>query len=69
MRVPPPPGEGRLKTEKSPKVTKGKAGNLKHAGISEVVFTDTFESGDSRREYCHIFYDHTSRFGYDSYAI
>ena len=65
VRVPPlifP--QGRLKKGKSPKVSKGKVGHLKHAGIAEVVMTDTFESGDSRRKYCQVFYDHVSRFGF-----
>jgi hypothetical protein len=56
--------QGRLKTGKSPRVAKGKVGHLKHAGIGEVLFTDTFESGDARRKYCQVFYDHVSRFGY-----
>ncbi len=65
IRVPPlifP--QGRLKTGKSPKVSKGKVGHLKHAGIGEVVCTDTFESGNSRKKYCQVFYDIVSRFGY-----
>jgi hypothetical protein len=65
IRVPPlifP--QGRLKQGKSPKVSKGKVGHLQHAGIAEVVFTDTFESGDSRRKYRQVSYDHVSRFGY-----
>jgi hypothetical protein len=65
LRVPPlvfP--QGRLKTGKSPKVSKEKVGHLKHAGIGEAVFTDTFETGDSRRKYCQVFYDRASRFGY-----
>ncbi len=56
LRVPPlvfP--QGRLKTGKSPKVSKGKVGHLQHAGIGEVLFTDTFASGDSRRKYCQVF--------------
>jgi hypothetical protein len=68
LRVPPIPPhlfpQGRLKTGKSPKVKKGKIGHLHHAGIAEVVFTDTLESGDSRRKYCQVFYDYISRFGY-----
>jgi hypothetical protein len=56
--------QGRLKKGKTPKVSRGKVGNLKHAGIGEAVFTDTFESGDSRRKYCQVFYDHVSRYGY-----
>jgi hypothetical protein len=65
VRVPPlvfP--QGRMKTGMSPKVSKDKVGNLKHAGVSECVFTDTFETGDSRRKYCQVFYDHMSRYGY-----
>ena len=65
IRVPPlifP--QGRMKTGKSPKVSKGKVGHLKHAGIGEVLFTDTFETGDTRRKYCQVFYDHVSRFGH-----
>ncbi len=68
LRIPPLPShlfpQGHLKVGKSPKVKKGKVGNLHHAGIAEVVFTDTFESGDSRRKYCQVFYDYVSRFGY-----
>ncbi len=68
IRIPPLPPhvfpQGRFKIGKSPKVKKGKVGNLNHAGIAEVVFTDNFESGDSRRKYCQVFYDYVSRFGY-----
>ncbi len=68
LRIPPLPPhvfpQGRFKVGKSPKVKKGKVGNLNHAGIGEVLFTDTFESGDSRRRYCQVFYDYVSRFGY-----
>ncbi len=56
--------QGRLKVGKSSKVKKGKVGNLQHAGIGECVFSDTFESGDSRRKYCQVFYDYVSRFGW-----
>ena len=65
VRVPPlnfP--QGRLKKGKSPKVSKGKVGNLKRAGIGEVVFSDTLESGDSRRKYGQVFYDYVSRYGF-----
>ena len=65
IRVPPlvfP--QGRLKTGKSPKVKKGSVGNLKHAGIGECLFSDTFETGDARRKYCQVFYDYVSRYGY-----
>jgi hypothetical protein len=65
LRVPPlifP--QGRLKTGKSPKVSKGKVGHLNQAGIGEAVFSDKFASEDSRRKYCQVFYDCVSRFGY-----
>jgi hypothetical protein len=47
--------QGRLKTGKTPVVKKGLVGNLKHASIAEVVYTDTFDSGDSRFRYCQVF--------------
>jgi hypothetical protein len=55
--------QGRLKSGKTPVVSKGKVGNLKHAAIGEVVCTDTFETGDSRFKYCQVFYDLVSRWG------
>ncbi len=38
----------------TPRVTTGRIGDLHHAAVGDVVFTDTFESGDSRYRYGHI---------------
>ena len=54
---------GRWKEGKTPKVSKGKIGNLLGAAIGEVVFTDTFESGDSKFKYGQAFYDLVSKWG------
>ena len=40
--------QGKLKRSKTPIVSKGKVGNLHTAHIAEVLYTDTFESGDLR---------------------
>jgi hypothetical protein len=56
--------QGRLKASKTPFVSKGRVGNLKHATTAEVVCTDTFETGDSRFKYCQVFYDLVSRWGW-----
>jgi hypothetical protein len=48
---------------KNPKVTKGKVTNLKYAAPAEVVFTDTFQSGDSRYKYGQAFFDLASHWG------
>ena len=56
--------QGRLKSGKTPVVSKGKVGNLKYAKIAECLFTDTFETGDSRFKYCQVFYDLVSRWGW-----
>jgi hypothetical protein len=40
--------QGRWTSGKTPRVSKGKIGNWYQASIGEVVFTDTFESGDSK---------------------
>jgi hypothetical protein len=55
--------QGRWKSGKTPKVSKGKIGHLKYAGIGEVVFTDTFESGDSKYHYGQAFVDLVSQYG------
>ena len=38
--------QGKWKTGKTPKVSKGKVSNLYRASIAEVLFTDTFEVKD-----------------------
>jgi hypothetical protein len=56
--------QGRLKAGKTPMVSKGRVANLRHAMLAEVVYTDTFDSGDSRFRYCQVFYDLVSRWGW-----
>jgi hypothetical protein len=56
--------QGRMKEGKTPFVSKGRVGNLKHAQIAELVCTDTFETGDTRFRYCLVFYDPVSRWGW-----
>ncbi len=56
--------QGRLKEGKAPVVSKGRVGNLKHAKVAEVVYTDTFETGGIRFRYCQVFYDLVSRWGW-----
>jgi hypothetical protein len=55
--------QGRLKRNKTPVVSKGKVGNLQAAKIAEVLYTDTFQSGDYRYPYGQAFVDHASRWG------
>jgi hypothetical protein len=40
--------QGKFKQGKTPRVHKGKVHHLNRASICEAVFTDTFETGDSR---------------------
>jgi hypothetical protein len=47
---------GRWNEGKTPRVSKGKIGNLHHAKVGEVVFTDTFESGDIKYKYGQAYY-------------
>ena len=54
---------GRWKESKTPRVSKGKLVNLHTASVGEVVFTDTFESGDSKYKYGQIYYDYASGWG------
>ncbi len=56
--------QGRLNASKTPVVSKGRVGNLKYKSIAEVVYTDTFETGDTRFKYCQVFYDLVSRWGW-----
>ncbi len=44
-------------------MSKGKIGDLHHAAVGEVVFTDTFESGDSRYRYGQAYFDLVSHWG------
>jgi hypothetical protein len=55
--------QGRWKSGKTPKVIKGKIGHLNTAGIGEAVFTDTFESVDTKYAYGQVYVDYASRYG------
>jgi hypothetical protein len=54
---------GRWTEGKTPRVSKGKIGDLHHAAVGEVVFTDTFESGDSKYRYGQAYFDLVSHWG------
>jgi hypothetical protein len=54
---------GRWKESKTPRVSKGKLTNLHTASVGEVVFTDTFDSGDSKYKYGQVYYDYVSGWG------
>ncbi len=55
--------QGRWKKGKTPRVSKGKVAHLHKAGIGECVFTDTFESKDSKYAYGQAYVDYVSRYG------
>jgi hypothetical protein len=55
--------QGKWKTGKTPKVSKGKVSNLHRASIAEVCFTDTFEVKDNTYRYAQVFVDYRSRYG------
>jgi hypothetical protein len=55
--------QGRWKTGKTPKVSKGIVHNLHKASIAEAVFTDTFEVDDAIYRYGQAFIDYRSKFG------
>jgi hypothetical protein len=54
---------GRWKEGKTPRVSKGKLMHLHTASVGEVVFTDTFDSGDTKYKYGQIYYDYISGWG------
>jgi hypothetical protein len=54
---------GRWTEGKTPRVSKGKIADLHLASVGEVVFTDTFESGDSKYKYGQAFFDLVSHWG------
>ena len=54
---------GRWTEGKTPRISKGKIGSLFHASIGEVVYTDTFESGDSKYRYGQAYFDLASHWG------
>ncbi len=55
--------QGRWSEGKTPRVSKGKISSLFHASIGEVVYTDTFESGDSKYRYGQAYFDLASHWG------
>jgi hypothetical protein len=55
--------QGKFKQGKTPRVNKGKVQHLHRASICEVLFTDTFETGDSKYRYGQAFVDYRSRWG------
>jgi hypothetical protein len=55
--------QGKWKTGKTPKVSKGKVRYLHRASIAEVCFTDTFEVRDITYRYGQVFVDYRSRYG------
>jgi hypothetical protein len=55
--------QGKWKSGKTPRVTKGKVKNLHRASIAEACFTDTFETGDSAYKYGQAIVDYRSRYG------
>jgi hypothetical protein len=55
--------QGRWKTGKTPRVSKGIVHNLHKASIAEALFMDTFEVDDSTYRYGQAFVDYRSKFG------
>jgi hypothetical protein len=49
--------QGKFRQGKTPKVSKNKVHHLHRASICEVVFTDTFETGDYKYAYGQAFVD------------
>ena len=55
--------QGKFRQGKTPRVNKGKVHHLHRAAICEVVFTDTFDTGESTFRYGQAFVDYRSRWG------
>jgi hypothetical protein len=55
--------QGKWKTGKTPRVTKGRVQGLHRVAIAEICYTDTFETGDSNFKYGQVVVDYRSRFG------
>jgi hypothetical protein len=53
--------QGKFTQGKTPRVSKGKVHHLHRASICEVVFMDTFETGDEKFRYGQAFVDYRSR--------
>ncbi len=52
-----------MKAFKTPRVGKDLVGHLHQAEIGEVIYTDTFYTGDHNFPYAQVFVDRVSRFG------
>ncbi len=52
--------QGYLREGKTPRVSKGQVGHLNSAGVGDVVFTDTFKSGDTKFLYGQAYFDYAS---------
>ncbi len=55
--------QGKFAQGKTPRVSKGKVHHLHRAAICEVIFMDTFETGDTKYRYGQAFVDYRSRWG------
>ncbi len=55
--------QGKFRQGKTPRVNKGKVHHLHRAAICEVVFTDTFDTGEPTFRYGQAFVDYRSRWG------
>jgi hypothetical protein len=55
--------QGYLREGTTPRVSKGQVGHLSSAGPGDVVFTDTFKSGDSKFSYGQAYFDYASHWG------
>jgi hypothetical protein len=55
--------QGRWNEGKTPRISKGKISSRFQASIGEVVYTDTFESGDSKYRYGQAYFDLASHWG------
>ncbi len=52
-----------MKAFKTPRVSKNIVGYVRTASIAEVVYTDTFYTGDYKFPYAQVFVDRVSRYG------
>jgi hypothetical protein len=55
--------QGKMKSFKTPRVSKDIVGHLHQARIAEAIYTDTFHTGDHKFPYAQVFVDRTSRYG------
>jgi hypothetical protein len=55
--------QGYLREGKTTRVNKGQVGHLSSASVGEAVFTDTFQSGDSKFQYGQAYFDYASHWG------